>query len=162
MFPKILQLEIRGPGIYHLFAVLGTVIKCPKGTGSAWETLHHEKLYFWQSIYLQCSSYQYGSIIEYLQLLSGVNFSTNHMTFQIVLCCGVVGYCVIWESNNCLHHALLRNRNIVHTLLVTFQWHSWMSFFTQSIKRTTLKHQQHKKMTRDLHNGLKSEILFKV
>ena len=39
---------------YHLSAVLGTVIKCPKGTGSAWETLHHEKLYFWQSIYLQC------------------------------------------------------------------------------------------------------------
>ena len=88
-----------------------------------------------------------GFIIEYLQLLSEVNFSTNHMTFQIVLCCGVVGYCVIWESNNCLHHALLRNRNIVHTLLVTFQWHSWMSFFTQSIKRTTLEHQQHKKMT---------------
>ena len=27
--------------------LLGTVIKCPKGTGSAWETLHHEKLYFW-------------------------------------------------------------------------------------------------------------------
>ena len=95
-----------------------------------------------------------GFIIEYLQLLSEVNFSTNHMTFQIVLCCGVVGYCVIWESNNCLHHALLRNRNIVHTLLVTFQWHSWMSFFTQSIKRTTLEHQQHKKMTGASHIGL--------
>ena len=39
---------------YHLSVVFGTVIKCPKGTGSAWETLHHEKLYFWQSIYLQC------------------------------------------------------------------------------------------------------------
>ena len=67
---------------------------------------------------------------------------------------------MIWESNNCLHHALLRNRNIVHTLLVTFQWHSWMSFFTQSIKRTTLEHQQHRKMTGALHNGPKSEILF--
>ena len=40
--------------IYHLSAVLGTVIKCPKGTGSAWEILNHEKLGFWQSIYLQC------------------------------------------------------------------------------------------------------------
>ena len=27
----------------------------PKGTGSAWETLHCEKLYFLQSIHLQCS-----------------------------------------------------------------------------------------------------------
>ena len=29
--------------------------KCQKGTGSAWETLHREKLYFLQSIHLQCS-----------------------------------------------------------------------------------------------------------
>ena len=47
---------------YHLSAVLGKVIKCPKGTGSAWETLHNEKLcflpepYFLQAIYLQCST----------------------------------------------------------------------------------------------------------
>ena len=31
---------------YHLSTVLGTVIKCPKDTGSALETLHHKKLYF--------------------------------------------------------------------------------------------------------------------
>ena len=59
IFPKI-QLEI--PFILEFAvtnsnssALLGTVIKSPKGTGSAWETLNHEKLYFWQSIYLQCS-----------------------------------------------------------------------------------------------------------
>ena len=40
---------------YHISTVLGTVIKCQKGTGSAWETLHREKLYFLQSIHLQCS-----------------------------------------------------------------------------------------------------------
>ena len=39
---------------YHLSAVLGTVTKCPKGTGSAWEILHREKLCFLRSIYLQC------------------------------------------------------------------------------------------------------------
>ena len=38
---------------YHSSAVFGTVIKCPKGTRSTWETLHHKKLYFWQSIYLE-------------------------------------------------------------------------------------------------------------
>ena len=29
---------------YHLFAVLGTVIKCPKGTGSAWEIITPQKV----------------------------------------------------------------------------------------------------------------------
>ena len=43
---------------YHLFAVLGTVNKCAKDTGSAGEILLHKKLYFWQSIYLQCKGWQ--------------------------------------------------------------------------------------------------------
>ena len=36
------------------FRCIGTVIKCPKGTGCAWEIFHNEKLCFLQSIYLQC------------------------------------------------------------------------------------------------------------
>ena len=45
---------------YNLSVVLGTVIKCPKGTGSAWEIKHNEKSCFLQAIYLQCSAHAVG------------------------------------------------------------------------------------------------------
>ena len=40
---------------YHFFTALGTVIKCPNNTGSAWEMIQLKKLYFLQSIYFQCT-----------------------------------------------------------------------------------------------------------
>ena len=37
---------------YHLSAVLGTVIKCPKNTGSAWEIFLNKKLCFTVNIFV--------------------------------------------------------------------------------------------------------------
>ena len=55
---------------YHLSTVLGAVIKCPKGTGSAWETLRHEKLHFW-SQYI-CNKEEFKNLsfckLQYIQI----------------------------------------------------------------------------------------------
>ena len=53
IFPRI-QLEI--PSIHCTWVLTwDSNFKCQKGTGSAWETIHCEKLCFLQSIHLQCS-----------------------------------------------------------------------------------------------------------
>ena len=51
--PKKIKLQ------YHLFSVLWTKIKCPKGSGVQGKSLNYEKLYFWQSIYLQFKCFNF-------------------------------------------------------------------------------------------------------